>query len=409
MLRAAPSADVVVVGAGPAGAATAILLAGDGYQVILLDRARFPRDKVCGEYLSPEASRMFDRLGVLKAVEARARPLCGMRITAPDGTVIVGDYPREGRWRGYRDYALTIPRRDLDAILVERARELGVTVREAVRVTDIVLAGQRVVGVEAVGLHPHAGPQRITASLVVAADGRASVVARRLGLVHPHRWLARVALVAYAEGIATDRARGEIFLAPPAYAIVNPMADELANLSLVVPLSVARHHRGHLGAYFDRATRALPGLGARLGAARRVSPVRALGPLAYRVAAPAHDGVVLVGDALGFLDPFTGEGVHTALRSAELAAEVAGPALRTGDLSRAALAPVHARRAAEFDGKRRVATLLQLIIGRPRLASHVVRRLRRRPAALDTLMGVVGDFAPPTEVLRPGFLARFLW
>jgi len=367
MLRAAPSADVVVVGAGPAGAATAILLAGDGYQVILLDRARFPRDKVCGEYLSPEASRMFDRLGVLKAVEARARPLCGMRITAPDGTVIVGDYPREGRWRGYRDYALTIPRRDLDAILVERARELGVTVREAVRVTDIVLAGQRVVGVEAVGL------------------------------------------VAYAEGIATDRARGEIFLAPPAYAIVNPMADELANLSLVVPLSVARHHKGHLGAYFDRATRALPGLGVRLGAARRVSPVRALGPLAYRVAAPAHDGVVLVGDALGFLDPFTGEGVHTALRSAELAAEVAGPALRTGDLSRAALAPVHARRAAEFDGKRRVATLLQLIIGRPRLASHVVRRLRRRPAALDTLMGVVGDFAPPTEVLRPGFLARFLW
>jgi len=384
MLTAAPSPDVVVVGAGPAGAATAILLAGDGYQVILLDRARFPRDKVCGEYLSPEASRMFDRLGVLKAVEARARPLCGMRITAPDGTVIVGDYPREGRWRGYRDYALTIPRRDLDAILVERARELGVTVREAVRVIDIVTAAQRVVGVEAVGLHAHAGPQRITASLVVGADG-------------------------HAEGIATDRARGEIFLAPPAYAIVNPMADELANLSLVVPLSVARHHKGHLGAYFDRATRALPGLGVRLGAARRVSPVRALGPLAYRVAAPAHDGVVLVGDALGFLDPFTGEGVHTALRSAELAAEVAGPALRTGDLSRAALAPVHARRAAEFDGKRRVATLLQLIIGRPRLASHVVRRLRRRPAALDTLMGVVGDFAPPTEVLRPGFLARFLW
>src|SRR5215467_12594139 len=81
------STDVVVVGAGPAGAATAILLARRGHRVTLFDRARFPRDKVCGEYLSPEASRILDRLGVLEAVEhAGARPLRGMRVTAPDGT-----------------------------------------------------------------------------------------------------------------------------------------------------------------------------------------------------------------------------------------------------------------------------------------------------------------------------------
>ena len=123
-------ADVVIVGAGPAGAATAILLAERGLAVTLLDRARFPRDKICGEYLSPETSRIFDRLGVLKAVDATgARPLRGMRITAPDGTVAVGDYPQEGRWRGYRDHALAARRCQLDATLVERARELGVRVR----------------------------------------------------------------------------------------------------------------------------------------------------------------------------------------------------------------------------------------------------------------------------------------
>ena len=149
MPGARPRADVVVVGAGPAGAATAILLAGAGHAVTLLDRARFPRDKICGEYLSPEASRILDRLGVLKAVEAGARPLRGMRITAPDGTEVVGDYPREGRWRGYRDHALAAPRRHLDAVLVERARDLGVTVRESVRVTDLLTTGRRVVGVEA--------------------------------------------------------------------------------------------------------------------------------------------------------------------------------------------------------------------------------------------------------------------
>ena len=95
------SADAVVVGAGPAGAATAILLAEEGLSVVLIDRARFPRDKVCGEYLSPEGGRILDRLGALGAIEARgARPLRGMRILAPDGTLLVGDYPTGGPWHG---------------------------------------------------------------------------------------------------------------------------------------------------------------------------------------------------------------------------------------------------------------------------------------------------------------------
>src|SRR2546422_11100548 len=102
MPGARPRADVVVVGAGPAGAATAILLAGAGHAVTLLDRARFPRDKICGEYLSPEASRILDRLGALKAVEAGAPPPPGMRTPAPPRPPVGGGRPRERRWRGHR-------------------------------------------------------------------------------------------------------------------------------------------------------------------------------------------------------------------------------------------------------------------------------------------------------------------
>src|SRR5213076_1074767 len=137
--------DVAVVGAGPAGAATAILLAQRGWSTVLLDKARFPRPKICGEYLSPESSRLLDRLGVLKDVDAAgARPIRGMRIVAPDGTALVGRYPTDGPWRGYRDHALAIPREVFDRVLLDRARALPVDVRERHRVTGLRIDGGRV-------------------------------------------------------------------------------------------------------------------------------------------------------------------------------------------------------------------------------------------------------------------------
>ena len=406
------STDAVVVGAGPAGAATAILLAEQGLSVVLIDRARFPRDKVCGEYLSPEGGRILDRLGALGAIEARGvRPLRGMRILAPDGTLLVGDYPTGGPWYGYRPYALAVRRRVLDAALVERAREVGVRVRERVRVVDLLREGRRVAGVVAEPAEPGAratAAERMPARLVVAADGRASVVAQRLGLRRPHPWLRRLALVADVEGATGDPERGEIVLAPPAYAILNPVGDGVGNLSLVVPVEEGRRRKADLAGYFDAVTRALPGLRERLSGARRVGPVRALGPLAYRVAPPREDGVVLVGDAAGFLDPFTGEGIYAALRSAQIAAEVGSRAVRAGDVSAATLRSAHVQREREFAAKTRVTLLLQRIIARRASSVAAARLLAARPDHLERLMGVLGDFVPPRALLEPGFLLGLL-
>src|SRR5262245_11808931 len=405
-------ADAVVVGAGPAGAATAILLAEQGLSVVLLDRARFPRDKICGEYLSPEGSRILDRLGVLKAIETRGtRPLRGMRVLAPDGTALVGDYPVDGPWRGYRPYALAVRRRLLDFTLVERARAAGVVVREGLRAVDLLREGRRVTGLVAEPVDPDgraAGTERLPARLVVAADGRTSVVVERLGLRHPHRWLRRLALLADVEGAGGDPERGEIVLAPPLYSILNPVAAGVGNLSLVIPLEEARRHKGSLAEYFDSVTRALPGARERLRGARGVGPVRALGPLAYRGAPPQDDGVILVGDAAGFLDPFTGEGIYAALRSAEIAAEVGARAVRAGDVSTAALRPAHVRRAAEFAAKGRVTVILQHVIARRALSVAMARLLAARPDHLARLMGVFGDFVPPRTLLAPAFLASLL-
>ena len=391
--------DVVVAGAGPAGSAAATLLAERGWSVTLLDKAAFPRPKICGEYLSPEGARVLDRLGVLKAVDASgAQPLHGMRIVAPDGTVLDGAYPTAGRWRGYRDHALAIRREVLDRVLLERARTLPVDVRERHRVTGLLRAGDAVAGVRAEvgdGL-----PVEIRARLVIGADGRASAVAHSLGLLRPHR-LQRLGLIQHVSGVSDLVDRGEIHVDPPDYCILNPVAPGIVNLGLVVPLAHARPFSGRLETFFAARLKQLRRVPARIRGMRAEGPLMAMGPLAYRVDEPRVGGVLLAGDAAGFYDPFTGEGLYTALRSAELLAEVAHAALAAGDVSAAALAPYLRARREAFRDKARVTQALQFLIARRRLADLAARFLQRRPALLSLLMGVIGDFVPPRELL-PG-------
>ena len=396
------TSDVIVVGAGPAGAATAILLAERGLSVHLLDRARFPRPKICGEYLSPEAPRLLDRLGALKAVDAAASALNGMRITAPDGTTLLGTYRSIGAWRPYREHAMAITRESLDAILVDRVRALPVDFREQTRVTDLVVSGDHVLGVELIDSDTRR--QTLRAPLTIAADGRASVVAQRLGLRRPHR-LRRMAMVTYVEGVSELGRVGEIFVDPPDYAILNPVAYGRANLSLVVPLAHAAPWSGRLETFFDARVKHLPYLARRIAGGRRVAPVRAMGPLAYRVDAPRTGGVLMVGDATGFFDPFSGEGIYNGLRSAEMAVDAAVHALGRGDVSAGALAAYdRARRLATRD-KDRVTHALQIVVGHRRLANLAARFLARRPRLLDLLLGVLGDFVPPRALLT-GLFSR---
>jgi len=392
--------DAIVVGAGPAGAATAILMAEHGMSVTLLDRARFPRPKICGEYLSPEAPRLLDRLGALKAVDAVASTLKGMRITAPNGKTLVGTYRPIGPWRPYREHAMAITREALDAILVDRVRSLPVDFREQIRVTDLVVSDGLVLGVEALD----ADARRLTlrAPLTIAADGRASVVAQRLGLRRPHR-LQRMAMVTYVEGLGGLGQVGEIFVDPPDYAILNPVTSDRANLSVVVPLAHASPWSGRLDTFFDARVKHLPHLARRLAGGRRVTPVRAMGPLAYRVDPPRTGGVLMVGDTTGFYDPFSGEGIFNALHSAKLAVETAVQALGRGDVSARALAGYdHQRRLATRD-KERVTRVLQFVIGHRRIANLAARALARRPRLLDVLLGVLGDFVPPRALVSGSF------
>jgi flavin-dependent dehydrogenase len=320
-----------------------------------------------------------------------------MRITAPDGTRLQGVYRARGDFRPYRGHALGISRAVLDGALVERVRALGVDFREGVRVTDVVRADDDVAGVLATD--EHGAALTLRAPLVIGADGRASAVAHRLGCRQPHR-LRRMAVTTYVSGVDGCRDAGEIFIDPPDYAILNPLAPDRVNLSVVVPLEHAAPWSARLAQFLPARVKQMPHLARRLAGAHLVAPVQAMGPLAYRVSPPREGGVLLVGDAAGFYDPFTGEGIFTALRAAELAADVAAEGVRTGDVSARALARFHRERAAVFADKARVTRALQVLIRHRRLANITARVLARRQALLDTTMGVIGDYIPARALLR---------
>ncbi|HEY0070086.1 MAG TPA: hypothetical protein VGE04_08990, partial [Chloroflexia bacterium] len=151
-----------------------------------------------------------------------------------------------------------------------------------------------------------------------------------------------------------------------------------------------------------------PGVRERLAGAERVSQVRGVGPIGARVRRAYGPGYLLVGDAAGFFDPFTGEGVHKALRGAELAAEVASEALSKGDLSARALSRYARLRRRHFAAKEMVCRLVQLFVATPPAMDYVAARLANRPAPLNTITGVLGDFADARAALSPTFLWSLL-
>jgi geranylgeranyl reductase family protein len=401
------AADVIVVGGGPAGASTAFALARAGVNVLVIDRERFPRDKPCAEYLSPQASRVLDAMGVLSAVEeCGASHLAGMVVRAPSGRQLRGDFVAEHGYRGFRDRGLAVRRLVLDDLLLDAARRGGAHVLEETRVLDVRRDDRgRANGVVTSG---RAGPRSLAARLVIGADGLRSIVGRRLGLIRSGRFPRRIALVSHWRGIADIGDCGEMHVERDGYVGLAPVDAGLVNVAIVIPASRARTIGGDAGHFVSAWLARRPHLAPRFARAERVSPVAATGPFNVRAPRAWSPGALLVGDAADFFDPFTGEGIYAALRGGELAAAAALRSLESPNLD-AALRDYDRLRRKEFGGKWRVERLVGAAVAFPSLIERAAIALSRRKDLADLFVGVTGDFVPAREVLRPSYLLALLF
>jgi flavin-dependent dehydrogenase len=376
-----------------------------GMDVLVLDRARFPRDKVCAEYLSPQASRIFSDMGVLDEIEgAGAAKLAGMTMRAPDGTMFHAEFAGVKGFAAYSNRGLALRRTVLDEILLRRARTAGARVEEGARVTDVLRdSAGRVNGVAAVVTG--GGPRNFRSRIVVGADGLRSVVGRRLGLVRVRRWPKRVGLVSHYRGVSGMRGMGEMHVDGEGYLGLAEVGHGVTNVGIVLPMSRAAKVSGDREGFVKEWIASRPHLAARFAAAEQVTAVRATGPFNSVAARAYAPGAALVGDAADFFDPFTGEGVYAALRGGEILAPFVVEAVKAnGNGGVDALRGYEAARRAEFGGKWKLERIVGMAIAFPSLMNHAARALAIRKDMADLLVGVAGDFVPAEVVLNPRFL-----
>jgi flavin-dependent dehydrogenase len=392
--------DVAIVGGGPAGAALATLLARRGHRVVVLERAPAYRWHACGVFSSPASIDALGRIGLDDATTQRvSRPVSALQVETAAGTQFRLAYGDDGSLNAP---PVGFDRSALDPALLALAREAGAGVRLGAAVAAI--DGSRLTVRQG-------GDESIAeARIVVGADGIRSTVARAVGVVRQARLGPRTGLTFHVEDPdpATPR-HGRMVLFRDGYVGLAPVPGGRVNVGIVIGRSWADELRADgAEAVAARVLSAVPvdsNDPVEWRAAVRCDPIEGAAPLGHRVARLHGPNWLLVGDAAGFLDPFTGEGLHRALVSAELAATAIDRHL---DGDPGSLPGYEAAMRARFHSKDAVSLLVQAFLARPALFDYAARRLAARPAVRETMGRVMGDLVPASRGLDPRFLAALL-
>jgi geranylgeranyl reductase family protein len=405
--------DVIVVGAGPGGSAAAITLAQSGWRVLLLDKATFPRDKVCGDMVSPRSQRALRALGCSSALQSARPHLVNAGAFYLDGERLLE--ARVPKVRGLTDYGLVLPRMVLDEIVFRQAQAAGAETIERCEVKGIK--------VEAGGVSVFAEREgeacTLHGRLVIGADGAHSLVSRALNPDSNKGRNISFALRAYFEDVSGDSSQVDILFDRaffPGYAWIFPLGEGRANVGMGMVMDPYHHERASLRERFAGWLERDPAAQTRLHDAHLVGRIVGWPLNTYSPTSRRHGlRLLLIGDAANLVDPINGEGIHTALESAQIAARVADEALRADNLSKAFLSRYERRWRAAFDPDLRIADLYVTLAGNRSLTGAWLSALRlagesakRDRAFARTITGILAGVVPTRRSLSGSFVLKTL-
>lgn len=400
--------DVAIVGGGPGGAALAARLADAGRDVLVLERAPAWRWRACGVFASPAALAALRRTGLDGAtIRAVAGPIPAMRVETRMGTAFRLTYGAEEGG----DQAVGFDRSRLDPALLGLARDRGADVRTGATAVAVDIERGEITVRDVQGM-----TSLVQASVVVGADGLRSIVAGSAGVARKARLGPRVGLTYHLEDLdATGVRDARMCVIRDGYIGIAPVPGGRVNIGIVLGDSwrprLARDGAQAIARSIVEAVEAIDGDAGSWRFGRACDSIAGASPLGHRatrragMAGARRHGWILIGDAAGFLDPFTGEGLHRAFVSAELAAR----ALLTGTAQReAALAAYDRQMRRRFLAKDAVSWLVQAFLARPPLFEYAARRVASRAPVRATMGLVMGDLIPAGRALDPRYLAALL-
>jgi flavin-dependent dehydrogenase len=397
--------DVLIAGAGPAGCAAAIACARRGLEVLLLDRARFPRDKACGEGLLPSGVGALAELGLLAAVRRESTRLggVGFQLDEINGVVVEAAFSDAD---GLPPFGLGVRRVTFDALLLQAARAYPtVTVLEGVDAHGPLYVNDRVVGLEtSVGA--------IRARVVVAADGLRSKLRTALGLAkrpRPHE-RARVGLRVHLRVASLPfGSRVRVLIGPRLEHYLTPIGPHELQVAVLGTRGDFAAHKLSATTLDDHLGRHRM-LGPLLDGAAFLDRPLGAGPFHQRVRSVVTDGALLVGDAAGYVDAITGEGIGAALRQGLAAGNTLALALtsapRRAPITAAVLAPYARAHAAITRDSDRLTKIILFLARHHGLARRAVQSLARQPALFERLLRV--QAGTPLSSLPLGDWARLV-
>ena len=396
--------DVIIVGAGPSGSVCANFLGREGHKVLLVDKAKFPRDKTCGDACSGKSIAVLRELGILPEIKKAAHGVNnGVIFSSPKGTVL--------EIRTDNQDGFVCRREVLDNIIFKAAKKYVETLEEFT-VTDLIKDGEQVVGI--VGTNKSGKEMKINANIVVGADGAMSTIAQKLGMfeVDPNHHC--LAVRGYYDGVTGMKDVIELHFtktAIPGYFWIFPYEDGTANVGLGMLTKDVKSKNVNLKELMEKEITQNPSFKERFQNARLISEIKGWSlPLGSKIRKHiAGKGWLLLGDTASLIDPFSGEGMGNAMTSGKIAFRTISRALRLGAYSEKILGEYEQEIHNELKKELEMSYMLQRLGKNEFLLNLVIDKAARNPEIRKELTTMIVSEEAKKSFSSPMFYLKLLF
>lgn len=404
------SFDVIIVGGGPGGSSAASFLSMGGAKVLLVDKATFPRDKICGDAHSGKTIKVLRELGInTKLPTVPHAKVRGIILSSPKGEVLDLPFSREGE--DVREPGYVIRRKDGDNLFFQHAKKLSAKTIEGFTVTDVIQENGRPTGIK--GKLPSGDEKTFTAKFIIGADGANSVVVSKLGIKRHDENHTCAALRAYYDNVEGLTDRIEIHFVKesmPGYFWIFPIDGKHANVGIgMVSRDIKAQNVNLQQVMLDLlANNSL--FKERFKNAKLVSPIQGWKlPFGSKHQQVHGNGFLLVGDAASLIDPFSGEGIGNALTSGQIAAQVGLEALKANNFSKEFFDTYEQKLWKELDAELQTSYNMQKLGRNQFVLNLVIHKAATKPKVKDAIVGMLGNEDSRKDLVTPLGLLKLMF